>query len=94
MAGEEPVRGLVDDVAALAAATVEAVADAVDEGAQARGEVAAPAALTASRRFVPAAAGTIESRRGVRRAPRVRGSERATASPGEHRALGARRTPR
>jgi hypothetical protein len=41
MAGEEPVGDLVDDVAAVAAEAIEAVADAVDEGAERRGEVAA-----------------------------------------------------
>src|SRR4051812_48942439 len=45
MAVEEPVGDLVDDLAAVSAAAVEAVADTVDEGAEHRREVTAGVAL-------------------------------------------------
>src|SRR5262245_28691376 len=45
MAVEEPGGDLVDDVPALPAEVIEAVADAVNEGAERRGEVAAGIAL-------------------------------------------------
>src|SRR5688500_9611395 len=45
MAGEEPVGDLVDDVAAVTAEAIEAVADAGYEGTERRGEMAAGVSL-------------------------------------------------